>query len=107
MSDVDASEQVLRRFRQEVGALYGDRLERVVLFGSRARGDSREDSDYDIAVFIRTPDELWDELGRLSHVTTRILDETGAIVSASPFPAGAWREQSPLMREIREDGLDL
>lgn len=107
MSDVDASEQVLRRFRQEVGALYGDRLERVVLFGSRARGDSREDSDYDIAVFIRAPDELWDELGRLSHVTTRILDETGAIVSASPFPAGAWREQSPLMREIREDGLDL
>ncbi len=107
MSDIVALEPILQRFRHEVGTLYGVRLERVVLFGSRARADGHADSDYDIAVFITRPDELWDELGHLSHITTRILDETGAIVSASPFPAGAWREQSPLMREICEDGIDL
>ena len=33
--------------------MYGDRLERVVLYGSRARGDAREDFDYDVAVFLR------------------------------------------------------
>jgi hypothetical protein len=34
-------------------AVYGDRLSRVVLYGSRVRGDGRRpDPDYDIAVFL-------------------------------------------------------
>ena len=36
---------ILRGNRAAMNALYGDRIERVVLFGSRARGDAREDSD--------------------------------------------------------------
>ena len=86
---------------------YGDRIDRVVLFGSRARGDARADSDYDVAVFIKDPRELWDELGSLSHITTDILYETGAVISAKPFRADAYDERSPLMREIRIDGRDL
>jgi predicted nucleotidyltransferase len=63
----------LTRFRAEVGEAYGDRLERVVLFGSRARGDHRRDSDYDITVFTKSPRDLWDGLGTLSEITTSIL----------------------------------
>jgi hypothetical protein len=43
---------ILIRFRQALTGAYGGKLERVVLFGPRARGDSRPDSDYDIAVLI-------------------------------------------------------
>jgi len=32
-------------------------VERVVLYGSRARGDAGPDSDYDAAVFLREMDE--------------------------------------------------
>ena len=98
---------ILSRFRAALDEKFGERIERVVLFGSRARGDSRPDSDHDVAVFLRQPDELWSELGHLSHITTDILLETGAVISAKPFPAGAYREHSPLMREIRAGGLDL
>jgi predicted nucleotidyltransferase len=98
----------LLRFREALNQAYGARnIERVVLFGSRARGDARPDSDYDVAVFLQQPGELWDDLGRLSHITTAIFNDTGAVISAKPFPAGAWRELSPLMHEIRDDGLDL
>jgi predicted nucleotidyltransferase len=101
------TDPVLKRFRAALDDIYGERIERVVLFGSRARGDERRDSDYDIAVFLRQPEELWSELGRLSNITTNILNDTGAVISAKPFPAGAYRERSPLMRDIRADGLDL
>ena len=101
------NDPVLMRFRGAVTEIYGDRVERVVLFGSRARGDARPDSDYDVAVFLTNPGELWDDLGNLSHITTAILNDTGAVISAKPFPAGAYREPSPLMQEIRADGLDL
>jgi uncharacterized protein len=99
---------VLVRFRSALNDVYGSqRIERVVLFGSRARGDARPDSDYDIAVFLIDPGELWDDLGNLSHITTDILNDTGMVISAKPFPAGAYKALSPLMREIRTDGLDL
>jgi len=42
------SDPVLTRFRAALDALYGDRIERVVLHGSRARGDARPDSNYDV-----------------------------------------------------------
>jgi predicted nucleotidyltransferase len=45
---------ILKRFRAALDKVYGERIERVVLFGSGARGDKHEDSDYDIAYFSRT-----------------------------------------------------
>lgn len=87
--------------------IYGNRLERVVLFGSRARGDARPDSDYDIAVFVREPKSFWKESGQLAEIETDILYETGAVINALPFPAGAYRERTPLMHEVRREGLDL
>jgi uncharacterized protein len=97
----------LIRLRAALDELYGDRLERVVLYRSRARGDERPDSDYDIAVFIKDPAGLGEELHRLASVTTDILLETGAVISAIPFRAGAYRERTGFMHELRNDGLDL
>jgi predicted nucleotidyltransferase len=98
---------VLLRFRNALSEIYGDRLDRVVLFGSRARGDAKPDSDYDIAVFIRDGDTFSDESGRLAAISTDILYDTGAVISATPLLAGAYRDQTGFMHELRRDGLDL
>jgi uncharacterized protein len=98
---------ILSRFRAALDKTYGERVERVVLFGSRARGDARPDSDYDIAVFLRTPDSFWKECGRLAGIETDILYDTGAVINALPFSAGAYRDHSPLMHELGRDGRDL
>jgi uncharacterized protein len=74
---------------------------------ARARGEERPDSDYDVAVSINNPGRLGEELHRLASLTTDILLDTGAVISALPFRAGAYREQTGFMRELRADGLDL
>lgn len=101
------TDPILQKFRAKLDALYGARLERVVLFGSRARGDEQPDSDYDVAVFLEQPESFWKESGRLATIGTDILYETGAVINALPFRAGAYRDRSPLMSELRRDGLDL
>lgn len=102
-----SNDPVLGRFRAALAKTYGDRLERAVLFGSRARGDFRPDSDYDVAVFIRDPDAWFDEVVRLAELGTDILMDTGAVISAKPFRAGAYNDPLPLMREIMSEGRDL
>jgi predicted nucleotidyltransferase len=100
----------LAKFRAALAEMYGDRLERVVLFGSRARGDAQPDSDYDVAVFLNGlngSSDRWAELHRLAALRVKFIDETGAFFDAKPYPAGAYRERSPLMHEIRREGLDL
>jgi uncharacterized protein len=101
------ADPVLRRFRAALDAMYGARLERVVLFGSRARGDAREDSDYDVAVFLRDLTDRWPEMNRLADLSTQILDESGAFIHAMAYRAGSYRDRTSLMREIRYEGIDL
>ena len=98
---------VLARFRVALGALYGDRIARVILFGSRARGDAHRDSDYDVAVFLKECPDRWAELHRLADLRVQLIDDTGAFFDILPYPAAAYGERTPLMREIRREGADL
>jgi len=98
---------VLGRFRTALDKLYGDQIDRVVLFGSRARNDAHEESDYDVAVFLKSLPDRWKELDRLADLRADFLDETGAFFDAKPYQAAVYYERTPLMREIRRDGLQL
>jgi uncharacterized protein len=101
------NDAVLKRFLAAVTEIYGDRLECAVLYGSRARGDHRPNSDYDIAVFVKDPGNFSDESAHLAEISTDILFATGAVTSATPFPAEAYRERTGFMHELRKAGLNL
>ena len=107
MDTILRADPVLRRFRAALGEIYGERLERVVLFGSRARGEALPDSDYDLAVFLSALPDRWAELDRLADLRVRFLDETGAFFDAKPYLATTYRDATPLMHEIRREGREL
>jgi uncharacterized protein len=99
---------VLKRFSAAVRDIYGERVERVALFGSRARGDAREDSDYDVAVFLRDMGDRMTEMDCLAGVSTDILYDMGEFIHAMPYRAGFYNDpREPLMHEIRAEGIDL
>ena len=99
---------ILRRFRAALEGVYGERLERVVLYGSRARGDARPDSDYDVAVFLRHLPDRVAELYRLADLSTAILEDGGEFIHAMAYPAGFYDDEGmPLMYAVRAEGIDL
>lgn len=102
-----ADDALLRRYRQALDQLYGDRIERVILFGSRARGDNHADSDYDVAIFLTSVPDDWTERFRLARLRSDFLAETGAFFDAAIFPIANYRARTPIMFEIRKDGRDL
>lgn len=98
---------VLAHFRASLDRAYGGQIERVVLFGSRARGDARPDSDYDIVVFLKDLRSFDQEAKALAEIETDVLTTTGAVINAMPLPAASYEERTGLMRELRRDGLEL
>jgi predicted nucleotidyltransferase len=112
MRNTVTTDPILKSFREALAELYGPELDRVVLFGSRARGDAGDDSDYDVAVFLKdTGDkeagDLWAEWDRLADLRVRFLDAGGPFIEAIPFRASDYNKRTPLMHEIRKDGVTL
>ena len=38
---------------------------------------------------------------------TDVIDTTGEVINALAYQAGAYNQRTPLMREIRRDGIEL
>lgn len=49
--------EVITKFAEEVKKIYGPKLYKVILYGSCARGEFRQDSDIDIMVLLDVPQE--------------------------------------------------
>ena len=75
----------LARIADALRDAFGSRLASALLFGSRARGDHRADSDYDIAVFLDGYDHVCDsEILRQARET---LGEDAFTAQFRPFRA--------------------
>ncbi len=96
---------ILLAVRERLQDAYGDRLAEATLFGSRARGDHKDESDYDIAVFLKDYDLTMPEVLRLADISWDIQAEWNAVISFKPFPAGRDEFPSGLLQEIRKDGI--
>jgi predicted nucleotidyltransferase len=101
------ADPILKRYQTELEAEFGDRLDSIVLFGSRARGEATPDSDYDVAVFIHRATSLYEEGKKLSKIETAIARNTGVLINSIPFSADAPNPPTILMNNIRREGITL
>lgn len=106
-------ESFLGRIGADIRDVLGpSRVQRVVLYGSRARGDAREeggwdDSDWDIAVFVTGSSPTVEERDRLLDWMVAINDESGWDVRPTLFPQNGWEARTIFMHNLRFEMIDL
>lgn len=75
---------IARAVADDLRRLYGDRLQRVLLFGSWARGDAHPESDIDLLVVLDRVESPWDELERMDDVLDRHSVANDTVISGIP-----------------------
>ena len=104
---LDARE-VARAVAEDLSDLYGNRLRRVVLFGSWARGDAQPESDVDLLVVLDEVRSRRRELARMSDVLWRHSLEHDTVVTEIPVSEREYLESDePLLVRARAEGLTV
>jgi predicted nucleotidyltransferase len=101
----------LDSFGVSLRSRFGERLQELTLFGSRARGDAREDSDVDVLVVIDQLSER--ERGEVFDLawSAGMSGDEYVVVAPIPYSTAQARElrsrEKRLMREIADHGVPL
>jgi predicted nucleotidyltransferase len=93
--------------RIQLQASFGERLKKVILFGSRARGDADEDSDYDVLVLLENYQKTDNKL--LTEIAFAGLTEKDALLSLLAFNEDCLERYpfEPMFINARKEGIQL
>ena len=102
---------IVDMFTENVEKLFGNKLSKIILYGSYARGDFRENSDVDIMILVRIPDEEIIEFeDRVYDFVFDIQMDTGTDISAiikNEEHFEYWVDTLPFYRNVRDEGIIL
>lgn len=99
---------ILAELKRRFQAIYGDRLVRMVLFGSHARGDAEPGSDIDVLVVLRGSVNTGEEIRRTSEVVADLCLAHDEVVSCVFIEEMRFTtRQGPLLRNVRREGIGV
>lgn len=100
-------DQVAQEFAVMLRQRLGAHLRQLLLFGSRARGDAQEGSDYDMLVVVdhRTPEFR----AIILEIESQLMERYGALVATVLRSEAEWQQLQgfPLARNIAREGVPL
>ncbi len=98
--------ELMSELRTGLEQTYGERLEGVYLFGSRARGEGDPDSDVDVLVVLNEVSHYYGELERTAELASTLSLRYDVSISRVFLPLAEWREgEGPFVLTAREDAV--
>jgi predicted nucleotidyltransferase len=83
---------------------------KVILYGSRARGDNRSDSDIDILILLDSKKLTREDEKRVKYPLYDIEFDTGMIISALVLTKSDWESKhkiTPFYDNLSREGVEL
>jgi predicted nucleotidyltransferase len=98
--------ELLDEARRGLESLYGERLQGVYLFGSRARGEAAPDSDVDLLVVLDRVDDYGGEVRHTGEIVSALALRYDVSVSRVLVSKADWqRGTGPFLLNVRRDAL--
>ena len=100
---------LLERYKEAVSQILGERLKRIILYGSYARGDFKQDSDMDIMILADIqPEEISNLADRSYDITYDFevkyeMEINPSIQSIQVYEQ--WKGVYPFFMNIEKDGV--
>ena len=101
--DLALAREYARRLKERLG----DRLLSVTLYGSRARGDARPGSDFDLIVEVR--ERTTDVRDQVLELDVEMMNEFEELFVGMVYDEGEWKRESrmPLGWNVSREGIAL
>lgn len=105
----DKVRNIVYQFSQQMKSLFGSHLVQVILYGSYARGDYRDNSDVDVMILVDLPEDKIKKIENdVYDIAFEIEMDTGIDISPvikSNAQYEYWADVLPYYRNVREEGV--
>ena len=100
-------EEMIKAMRNVLNSI--DPTVQAILFGSRARGDAEEDSDWDVLVLINKPRISLSDYDKYSYPLRELGWDMDEIINPVLFSTKEWNENHFTMfnHNVRNDGIAI
>jgi uncharacterized protein len=107
--DMDHIDIVLKHLKNRLTELLGDSIEKMVLFGSRARGDFDTDSDIDIAIIVDGLDPtMKDSLyNAVAEIELEFLTPLSTLAMSHAVYTRLLKQERRIALDIEREGVPL
>ena len=99
----------LHEYRQALDDRHPDAVVRMLLYGSKARGDAHSDSDVDVLLIVRT--EAAHLKRSLREIGYELASTTDAVPSILAYTEQEWRERKergyPFQHAVERDAVSV
>ena len=104
----EKEKQALKELVEALKKLYGDNLVRVILYGSKARGDATKDSDIDIMVVLKNYEDWNEEFDKVFDIVYPINYEYNMLISVVIKKEEEYlTKKTPLLLNVRKEGVEI
>ncbi|MCL2027936.1 MAG: nucleotidyltransferase domain-containing protein [Bacteroidales bacterium] len=83
--------------------------EKVILFGSQARGDMHDESDWDLLLLLNKDKITLEDMNNYAYPFTKLGWNYGTYISAMLYTTDEWAKRSftPFYKEVEHEGITI
>jgi uncharacterized protein len=103
---IKRKKHIIQLIRQKVNEI--DNTSEVILYGSRARGDNKQDSDWDVMILLKRKNVDKKVEQTFRHHLLDLELEIGVPISVFVYSKSDWEGKysvTPLFRSIKKEGI--